>query len=59
VGSIAEPLTAALLSAALLGERMTAPGVAGAVLLVAAMAADPVADAWARRRSRPRVLPRE
>nr|WP_245646128.1 EamA family transporter [Nocardiopsis trehalosi] len=59
VGSIAEPLTAALLSAALLGERMTAPGVAGAVLLVAAMAADPVADAWERRRSRPRVLPRE
>ncbi|GAA3765012.1 DME family drug/metabolite transporter [Spinactinospora alkalitolerans] len=40
VATIAEPLTAALLSMALLGEEMTAWGAVGAALLVSAMAAE-------------------
>ncbi|MFC4564709.1 DMT family transporter [Nocardiopsis mangrovi] len=52
VGGIAEPLTAALLSMALLGEQMTALGVVGSVLLVAAMGSDAGARAIARWRDR-------
>ena len=43
VGTIAEPLTATLLSVAFLDERMTPLGVLGAVLLVVSMAGEPVA----------------
>ncbi|MDA0562728.1 DMT family transporter [Streptomonospora sp. S1-112] len=50
VGTIAEPLTAALLSMALLGEEMTAAGAVGAVLLLAAMGVDQAAEALRRRR---------
>ena len=42
VGTIAEPLTATLLSVAFLDERMTSLGVLGAVLLVVSMAGEPV-----------------
>ena len=42
VGTIAEPLTATLLSVAFLDERMTPLGVLGAVLLVVSMAGEPV-----------------
>lgn len=52
VGTIAEPLTAALLSMALLGEEMTAIGAAGAVLLAAAMGTDYAAGVLNRRRLR-------
>ncbi|MDA8371732.1 MAG: DMT family transporter [Nocardiopsaceae bacterium] len=50
VGTLAEPLTAALLSMALLGEEMTAAGAFGALLLAAAMATDHVAGLIDRRR---------
>lgn len=52
VGTIAEPLTAALLSAALLGEQMTALGLVGAVILVASMGAEPVIRRMRARRAR-------
>lgn len=52
VGTIAEPLTAALLSAALLGEQMTALGLVGAAVLVASMGAEPVMRRVERRRAR-------
>ncbi|GHD23859.1 DMT family transporter [Nocardiopsis kunsanensis] len=52
VGTIAEPLTAALLSAALLGEQMTAAGLVGAAVLVASMGAEPVMRRVERRRGR-------
>ncbi|MDT0301466.1 DMT family transporter [Streptomonospora wellingtoniae] len=55
VGTLAEPLTAALLSMALLGEEMTAAGAAGAVLLAASMGtgyAAGVLDRRSRRRRR-------
>ncbi|MFC3522524.1 DMT family transporter [Streptomonospora nanhaiensis] len=51
VGTIAEPLTAAVLSMVLLGEQMTAAGAVGAVLLLAAMGVDQAAEALRRRRS--------
>ncbi|WP_461001054.1 DMT family transporter [Streptomonospora sediminis] len=55
VGTLAEPLTAALLSMALLGEEMTPAGAVGAVLLLGAMGTDYAAAVWRRRRSgRPR-----
>ncbi|MUL42104.1 DMT family transporter [Streptomonospora sp. PA3] len=52
VGTIAEPLTAALLSMALLGEDMTPIGAVGAVLLAAAMGTDYAAGVLHRRRRR-------
>ena len=45
VGTLAEPLTAALLSVAFLGEVMTPLGAAGAVLLLASMGAEPLSRA--------------
>ena len=53
VGTIAEPLTATLLSVAFLDERMTPLGAFGAVLLIASMAGEPLARRLhARRRTR-------
>ncbi|GAA1760933.1 hypothetical protein GCM10009834_18080 [Streptomonospora arabica] len=54
VGTLAEPLTAALLSMALLGEEMTAIGAVGGVLLAASMATDYAAGVRDRRRRRRR-----
>ncbi|QBI55586.1 DMT family transporter [Streptomonospora litoralis] len=54
VGTLAEPLTAALLSMALLDEEMTPLGAAGAVLLTAAMATDYTAGVLDRLRKRRR-----
>ncbi|GAA4916360.1 DMT family transporter [Streptomonospora salina] len=54
VGTITEPLTAALLSMALLGEEMTAIGAAGAAVLTAAMGTDYAAGVLNRRRRRRR-----
>lgn len=50
VGTIAEPLTATLLSVAFLDERMAPLGILGAVLLVASMAGEPVARRIEARR---------
>ena len=49
VGTLAEPMTAAVLSALFFGERMTVPGLAGTALLAVSMSAEPVMDAVRRR----------
>lgn len=50
VGTMAEPLTATLISVAFLGEHIPPLGVVGAVLLFSAMAAEPVMRRIPRRR---------
>ncbi|WP_017538982.1 DMT family transporter [Nocardiopsis halophila] len=49
VGTLAEPMTAALLSALFLGEQMTVPGLIGTALLAVSMSAEPAIDAVRRR----------